>query len=344
MSRVFERSDRLKEKVFDVKLSIDEWRVLFAVNGAMDSGAIANFLDMDESHINTKLQKLLDMEFITVFDTNSKAEEDIALAEELPQAPEELLREEDFDITEEPEIKGASEEIDLEEVISESMEEEAASLETAAAEDDLDELIGNLLEEEPTEISPTDRATGEIDFSEEPSAEKPAGEEGFDLETLFQEEVAETKVSVEELAEAFEESPEPETVEAPPAKKVVTEKAAQGIILVVDDSVVIRKMVEIALENENYDIVSVATGKEALNYLDETTPDLIILDIMLSDMNGLDVLKAIKASKQIPVVMLSAKDTPRETTKAKQLGADDFIPKPFKDEELVGKIKELIRQ
>ena len=89
--------------------------------------------------------------------------------------------------------------------------------------------------------------------------------------------------------------------------------------------------------------MSVATGKDALNYLDETDPDLIILDIMLSDMNGLDVLKAIKASKQIPVVMLSAKDTPRETTKAKQLGADDFIPKPFKDEELVGKIKELIK-
>ena len=65
---------------------------------------------------------------------------------------------------------------------------------------------------------------------------------------------------------------------------------------------------------------------------------------MLSDVNGLDVLKAIKASKDIPVIMLSAKDTPRETTRAKELGADDFIPKPFKDEELVAKIKEHIRR
>ena len=112
----------------------------------------------------------------------------------------------------------------------------------------------------------------------------------------------------------------------------------------VDDSVVIRKMVEIALENENYQIVSVPTGKDALNFLDDQTPDLIILDIMLSDVNGLDVLKAIKASKDIPVIMLSAKDTPRETTRAKELGADDFIPKPFKDEELVAKIKEHIRR
>ena len=63
---------------------------------------------------------------------------------------------------------------------------------------------------------------------------------------------------------------------------------------------------------------------------------------MLTDVNGLDILKAVKASKDIPVVMLSAKDTPRETTMAKELGADDFIPKPFKDEELVSKIRELI--
>ena len=65
---------------------------------------------------------------------------------------------------------------------------------------------------------------------------------------------------------------------------------------------------------------------------------------MLPDVNGLDVLKAVKASKQqIPVVMLSAKDTPRETSKAKELGANDFIPKPFKDEELVSKSNELVR-
>ena len=63
---------------------------------------------------------------------------------------------------------------------------------------------------------------------------------------------------------------------------------------------------------------------------------------MLPDVNGLDILKTIKASRDIPVVMLSAKDTPKETTKAKELGADDFIPKPFKDEELIGKIHQHI--
>ena len=65
---------------------------------------------------------------------------------------------------------------------------------------------------------------------------------------------------------------------------------------------------------------------------------------MLPDVNGLDILKVIKTKKSIPVVMLSAKDTPKETAKAKELGADDFIPKPFRDEELVNKIHELIGQ
>jgi len=347
VSRVFERSDQLKEKVFDVKLRIDEWRVLFAVNGAMDSQAIADFLELDESDVDGTLDKLLDMKFLTAFDTNSKAEEETVVVEELEEETETLedTAEELFEEEEEEEeaftVEAAaagetiSGEVDLEEMISESAEE--MSEEEPSAEDDLDELIGNLLEEEPGEAPQAEEPGEDIDFSEEPSAEKQETDEEFDLETIFQEEVAEAEEALEEAGVETEE-------EMPPAEEVAEPAAGQGTILVVDDSVVIRKMVEIALENESYNIVSVATGKEALNYLDETTPDLIILDIMLTDMNGLDVLKAIKASKQIPVVMLSAKDTPRETTKAKQLGADDFIPKPFKDEELVGKIKELINR
>lgn len=342
MSRVFERSDQLKEKVFDVKLRIDEWRILFAVNGAMDSQAIAGFLDLKKSDVDGTLDKLLDMEFVAAFDTNSRTKEDTAVAEELEEeaesveeTAEELFEEQEFMDEEKVTGESASDKVDLDEMISESAEE--MSEEEPSAEDDLDELIGNLLEEEPTELHQAEETVAEIDFSEEPSADKPEAEEEFDLETIFQEEVAEAEESIEE--ETAAETTEAET----PPVKVAEAAAGQGTILVVDDSVVIRKMVEIALENESYNIISVATGKEALNYLDETTPDLIILDIMLTDMNGLDVLKAIKASKQIPVVMLSAKDTPRETTKAKQLGADDFIPKPFKDEELVGKIKELIK-
>ncbi|RMF61967.1 MAG: response regulator, partial [Calditrichaeota bacterium] len=256
-------------------------------------------------------------------------------------------------------------------------EETFPAVEESSEEDELDELIGDLLDETETEEETTESPMEDLSTPEE---EAGLGED-LDLDDLFEETPElESEESVEELgstSEDFETPPaeaeaafpeetttiedmqvsidetelfepqteeETEAPEAPLEVETPPETGERPTVLVVDDSVVIRKMVEIALENENLNIVSVATGKEALNYLDENTPNVIILDIMLSDMNGLDVLKAIKASKDIPVVMLSAKDTPRETTKAKQLGADDFIPKPFKDEELVAKIKELVQK
>jgi len=344
VSRVFERTEQLKDRVFDVKLRMDEWKVLFAINGVMDSRALAEFLDMKLAEVNGVLDKLQDLQFVRVLQTveaapaEAAAPETLDLEEETGVEIPDLEEPVSLDL-EEVAVEAAEEETDLDEMIRESFSaEEAVTEKEGAADEDLDELIGNLLEEETTSLPSADET---LELPEEPGT-RAEPEDEFDLETIFKEDVAETEESLDEMLGALE-MEEPETVAVPPAKEVI-EEAGQGTILVVDDSVVIRKMVEIALENENYNIVSVATGKEALNFLDESTPDLIILDIMLTDMNGLDVLKAIKASKQIPVVMLSAKDTPRETTKAKQLGADDFIPKPFKDEELVGKIKELIKR
>lgn len=342
MSRVFERTEQLKDRVFDVKLRMDEWKVLFAINGVMDSRALAEFLDMKPAEVNGALDKLQGLQFVRVLQTVEAAPAETAEPETLDL--EEIgvetldLQEPDNLDLEEASLSAAEEETDLDEMIRESFDRETAAEKEGAADDDLDELIGNLLEEETGGLPSAEET---LELPEEPAG-RAQPEDEFDLETIFKEDVAATEESLDEMLGTLE-MEEPETVAAPPERETI-EEAGQGTILVVDDSVVIRKMVEIALENENYNIISVATGKEALNFLDENTPDLIILDIMLTDMNGLDVLKAIKASKQIPVVMLSAKDTPRETTKAKQLGADDFIPKPFKDEELVSKIKELIKR
>lgn len=345
MSRVFERTEQLKERIFDVKLRMEEWKVLFAINGVMDSRALAEFLDMKLVEVTAALDKLQELQFVRVLQTVEAAPRETAAPETLELKGDSAVETGDLEESihldlEEGHIPGAEAEITLDEMSRQSFGGEKSSEKAGAADEDLDELIGNLLEEETPGL-PSTEETLELP---EVRAAREEPEDEFDLETIFKEDVAETETE-ESLDEMFGtlEMEEPEKVVAPPAQEVM-EETGQGTILVVDDSVVIRKMVEIALENENYNIVSVATGKEALNFLDERTPDLIILDIMLTDMNGLDVLKAIKASKQIPVVMLSAKDTPRETSKAKQLGADDFIPKPFKDEELVGKIKELIKR
>ena len=80
-----------------------------------------------------------------------------------------------------------------------------------------------------------------------------------------------------------------------------------------------------------------------MQLLDQENPNLVILDMMLPDMNGIDLLKTIKASKGIPVIMLSGKDSPQLIETAKSVGADDFLPKPFRDEELVEKVKTLLK-
>ena len=95
---------------------------------------------------------------------------------------------------------------------------------------------------------------------------------------------------------------------------------------------------------EDFKIINTNSGKEALKLLDDENPAIVILDMMLPDMNGIDLLKTIKASKGIPVIMLSGKDAPQLVESAKEAGADDFLPKPFRDEELVSKVKALVGQ
>jgi CheY-like chemotaxis protein len=274
-----------------------------------------------------------------------------------PEVSEEAQEEisDEFE-TIDPSIEEGFEELKIEE------EEESTGEKAEESEQDLDQLINDLLQEEGgTEESEEGQVAQEEELEEaeqaaveepevetEPESETeeaPEAEErgDFDLGNIFDTDIAETEESIDEMLkkEDTEEAvaEEEAEVEQPP---IPIPDSDRKTILVVDDSVVIRKMVEIALENENYNIITVANGKDAFSYLDEQDPDLVILDIMLPDVNGLDILKTIKASKEIPVVMLSAKDTPKETNKAKELGANDFIPKPFRDEDLIKKIHELI--
>ncbi len=392
MNQVFVRSDQLSDIIYDIKLYLPEWKVLFALDGKMDSTEISRFLEIDQNEVENALSRLQELNLVAS-ESGQKVEPEAAPAEEPAESD---ITEEDFKIEEEgepesqpqPEVQEempeefaspeeepeTPEEEPLEKTFTFSPEEGASEGETEAeeeaeegfdilglsgqeagkeeSEEDLDRLINDLLQEETDDAGTTDfeipdeslENMTEEEVEEEELTEESEEKDEFDLGDIFQTEMSETEQSLDEMletAEAEEEVEEEEAgadFEAAPAAEGVERKT----ILVVDDSVVIRKMVEIALENENYEIVTVANGKDALSYLDNKEPNLVILDIMLPDVNGLDILKAIKASKTTPVVMLSAKDTPKETSKAKELGADDFIPKPFKDEELVDKIHELI--
>jgi DNA-binding response OmpR family regulator len=130
--------------------------------------------------------------------------------------------------------------------------------------------------------------------------------------------------------------------EAESADEEIISDNTKKTIMVIDDSIVIRKMIEIALEEEDYNIITAISGKEGLETIEKESPNLVILDMMLPDMNGIEVLKTIKTEKKLPVIMLSGKDSPQLIETAKEVGVDDFLPKPFRDEELVEKVKTLI--
>jgi len=110
-------------------------------------------------------------------------------------------------------------------------------------------------------------------------------------------------------------------------------------ILIVDDSAVIRKSIEMALSETGYGLISAATGEAAIKLATEQKPDLILLDVMLPDTTGLKVCKTLRSEyedlKTTPIVMLSAKDAEIDKNLGLHAGANDYVTKPFKDGQLV---------
>jgi CheY-like chemotaxis protein len=128
----------------------------------------------------------------------------------------------------------------------------------------------------------------------------------------------------------------------PLPKAAVAKGGTKKKVLIVDDSLVIRKMVEIALEKENYQLVMAASGESALKLVQTENPDLVLLDTVLVDMSGLEVLKTMRETFQYPIIALAPKDAPQDSEEAMGRGATDFINKPFQDAELVGKVKQYL--
>ena len=115
-------------------------------------------------------------------------------------------------------------------------------------------------------------------------------------------------------------------------------------ILVVDDDKEIVKAIEIYLGKENYKIYKAYDGEEALKQIDENEIQLIILDIMMPNKDGIETLEEIRKSKNIPVIMLSAKSEDIDKINGLNTGADDYITKPFNPVELIARVNALIRR
>ena len=121
------------------------------------------------------------------------------------------------------------------------------------------------------------------------------------------------------------------------------EKEAKTI-LVVDDEPAIRDLLKYNLEREGYQIIEASDGIEGVNIALEKKPDIILLDIMLPKLDGLSVCKRIKNSLNIPIIMLTAKSEEIDTIVGLELGADDYITKPFSVRELAARVKANLRK
>ena len=115
-------------------------------------------------------------------------------------------------------------------------------------------------------------------------------------------------------------------------------------ILVIDDEPAIRDLLKYNLEREGYHIIEASDGIEGINVALEQKPDIILLDIMLPKLDGLSVCKRIKNSMTIPIIMLTAKSEEIDTILGLELGADDYITKPFSVRELAARVKANLRK
>ena len=116
-------------------------------------------------------------------------------------------------------------------------------------------------------------------------------------------------------------------------------------ILVVDDEPDIRKLTSLRLKLSGYEAITAVDGKDALDSIRQQKPDLVLLDLLLPVIDGFEVCKKIKADeelKQIPVILFTARSDTMTVEKAKQLGASDYMTKPFNPEEMLNKIKQAL--
>jgi CheY-like chemotaxis protein len=329
---MYKRNPNIAEKVKKARLKIDEWRVLFAVDSGSSAQKIADFLDLSVQRVEDALVLLERDGYVSSGDAAPETAAETQNGAAVTEVEETIPASQ---IADEAETMQESE-ANLDELLTEATATETEDQSEEPFDEELPLEEETVLEEENIDD------LEEIILADEEEVQSQSGgaDEADNLLSAMDELTSEAEQTL--TPEIAEETP----AEAPVVEATQTQKpAASGggpRVMVVDDSIVIRKMVEIALENDDFTIETAVSGKEALTKVDTFDPNIVILDILLPDVSGIEILKAIKASKGIPVIMLSGKNSPQDIELAKAQGADDFAPKPFKEEDLLAKIKALV--
>jgi two-component system alkaline phosphatase synthesis response regulator PhoP len=115
-------------------------------------------------------------------------------------------------------------------------------------------------------------------------------------------------------------------------------------VLVVDDDVKTVELVKLYLDRDGYEVLIAYNGVEALRLAHESYPDIIVLDLMLPDIDGLEVCRTLRHESDVPIIMLTARTTDQDKLAGLDLGADDYVTKPFSPKELVARVRAVLRR
>lgn len=116
------------------------------------------------------------------------------------------------------------------------------------------------------------------------------------------------------------------------------------LILAVDDEPRMIRFIRMNLELEGYKVIEAHNGPDALNKVRQELPDLVLLDVMMPEMDGFETLRSLRKFSNVPVIMLTVRDEEEDKVRGLELGADDYVTKPFSTRELVSRIKALLRR
>ena len=120
--------------------------------------------------------------------------------------------------------------------------------------------------------------------------------------------------------------------------------STQPLVLVADDEPRITKLVAIALSEEGFRVVTANGGEQALQKAEEVRPDIVLLDIVMPDLDGIEVMRQLREWRPVPVILLTAKGSTADKAQGLDLGADDYVAKPFHPDELAARVRAVLRR
>ncbi len=118
----------------------------------------------------------------------------------------------------------------------------------------------------------------------------------------------------------------------------------QPLVLVADDEPRITKLVAVTLADEGFRVVTASGGEEALRKAEEVRPDIVLLDVVMPDLDGIEVMRQLREWRPVPVILLTAKGSTADKAKGLDLGADDYVAKPFHPDELAARVRSVLRR